>query len=288
MKPNQVNARTVLVTPTKAAAWLANNAGNRPLSPARVERYAAQMREGHWELNGETIILGPGDELIDGQHRLSALVAADVKLQMLVARGVAMAARPTVDTGRTRSLSHIVAMMDADESNVSKIVSWAKLKERLLGRRAADMTHEEWAAWRKDNGPGIDWVREHYLGGAKGPMRSAPVAGSLVFAYRTKPMKLREFATQLRDGTGLKAGDPAHTMRKWFVDQPVAMRSDALGVARRVLAAAAAHVSGERLDRSQIGDRGLVFFAKAHGVDLGREHPADRAGARLADEAGDE
>lgn len=277
-----INARTTVITPAKAQKLLDSNAGNRPLSPARVARYAELMRAGRWRLNGETIIVGPKDELIDGQHRLSAVVAAGVSVPMLVARGVPTDARPTIDIGRARSLSNIVAMMDDEEQYHDKVVAWAKLAGKLLGRRTSDMTYEEFLAWRKDNAAAVDWVREHYFTAVRGPLRNASVAGALVFAYRTKPAKVQEFAVQLRDQERLKAGDPAHTLTKWFIDQDAAMRSDAVGVAKRVLSAAAAFCLGEQYTKSQESDRGLVYFAKAHGHDLGRVAPQQGGAERIA------
>lgn len=267
---NDVTAKPTLVTPAKARKWLDNNAGNRPIVAARVARYAALMKAGKWEMNGETIILGPKEELIDGQHRLSALIEANVSVVLLVARGVPVTARPTIDIGKSRSLPHIITMMYDDETNVNNVASWGKLHARLIGNNHSDMTFEEWSAWREQNRTGIEWVRDNYLSSVRGAMRNAPVAGSLVFAYRTSPMKIREFAEQLRDAENLKSGMPSHTLLQWFINQPPIARRDVPGVARRVLSAALAHVNGETLKSCQIGDRGLIYFAKAHGVDLGR------------------
>lgn len=272
----EVSAAAVDVTPEMAGTWLANNPGNRAIIRARVDHYAALMKAGAWALNGETIVLGPGGELLDGQHRLSAVVAAGVPVPMLVASGVALAARPTIDIGKSRSLPHIVSMMCADEISVINVTAWAKLHARLLGRNPSELSFDEWTAWRAQNATGIEWVRDEYYNKAHGALRTAPVCGSLVFAYRKAPMKVREFAAQLRDGEGLRAGWPAHTIIKWFIDQPPVMRRDGAAVARRILSAAHAHVLGEVMRVSQVGDRGLVYFARAHGVNLGRLHAPDR------------
>lgn len=78
----------MMVTPEMAAEWLKSNTKNRSLSQATVNYYAAEMKAGRWELNGETIKFYENGTLKDGQHRLSAVVKAGVPVKMEVRFGV--------------------------------------------------------------------------------------------------------------------------------------------------------------------------------------------------------
>lgn len=78
----------MMVTPEMAAEWLKSNTKNRSLSQAIVNYYAAEMKAGRWELNGETIKFYENGTLKDGQHRLSAVVKAGVPVEMEVRFGV--------------------------------------------------------------------------------------------------------------------------------------------------------------------------------------------------------
>jgi len=76
---------TCYVTPETAKEWLTHNKdNNRKLMKGRVEQYANDIKAGKWELNGETIKFNKKGDLIDGQHRLQAVVEAGVACKFLV------------------------------------------------------------------------------------------------------------------------------------------------------------------------------------------------------------
>ena len=105
-----VMSSPVLVTPELASAYLAANKRNRPLRKARVERYARDMTEGRWQMNGETIIISDEDNLLNGQHRLEAVVKAGVPVWMMVTTGVPESAFSTMDAGLTRTAGDVLGM----------------------------------------------------------------------------------------------------------------------------------------------------------------------------------
>src|SRR5260370_4580823 len=76
------------VTPAKAESYWETNELDRSVRKNLVERYAAIMMEGGWHLNGETVKFDWNDVLIDGQHRLLAIVESDTAVDMVVVRGL--------------------------------------------------------------------------------------------------------------------------------------------------------------------------------------------------------
>lgn len=99
-----MKASVEYITPEKAAEMLLENPNNRKLEPGRVTRFADQMMRGAWLQNGASIVMN-GSTLLDGQHRLSALIEANVTLPMVVVREVPSASFSTIDTGKSRSFS---------------------------------------------------------------------------------------------------------------------------------------------------------------------------------------
>lgn len=139
---NEVFTVTVLVTPRLAGALLARNADNRPLiwnAPNRsVSAYAAAMSRGEWALNGETIIVSSSGALNDGQHRLNAVIEAEVSVQMQITFGVDRNTRHTVDQGVARTPGHILSM--AGEANANRLATalqflWAHYNANTLNAR---------------------------------------------------------------------------------------------------------------------------------------------------------
>lgn len=81
----------VQMTPGLAKKMLASNADNqRNLRMSKVEQYVRDMLAGHWPITGETIKVATDGALIDGQHRLTAVLHAakfrtDITVPMLIA-----------------------------------------------------------------------------------------------------------------------------------------------------------------------------------------------------------
>lgn len=63
-----------MITPVKAAEYLALNKNNRKLNEATVERYVNMMSKGEWIMNGEPICFDRYGNLVNGQHRLTAII----------------------------------------------------------------------------------------------------------------------------------------------------------------------------------------------------------------------
>lgn len=95
-----VTYEVVKVTPQAAMQWLEQhgNARNRKIKQRRVDRYARLMKLDKWHSsNGETISFGADDTLLNGHHRLWAIVEAGIAVEVTVARGVDPEAFATID-----------------------------------------------------------------------------------------------------------------------------------------------------------------------------------------------
>lgn len=91
------------VTPELALEWLVDASENRRLRKGIVTRYARDMQEGRWYLTGEPVIFDRDGVLRDGQHRLNAVLEADVTVDLFVVRGVEPEAQRAMDRGIRRT-----------------------------------------------------------------------------------------------------------------------------------------------------------------------------------------
>lgn len=83
-----IKVEVVNITPEIAEEMLTHNINNRHLNPGLADKYAADMKNGDWQLNGETIVFSEDGVLMDGQHRLHGIIRAGVAVPMTVVRGV--------------------------------------------------------------------------------------------------------------------------------------------------------------------------------------------------------
>jgi hypothetical protein len=92
------------VTPGQAELWLAKNTDNRRIRPATVARYARDMETGSFIENGAAVCFAKDGALLDGQHRLEAVVQSGATVPMLVVRNLERRAQHTIDDGAKRTL----------------------------------------------------------------------------------------------------------------------------------------------------------------------------------------
>lgn len=114
MDASRVKSRVEYIDASVASAWLSKNTRNRPLNSRLIKRITSQIRNGEWALNGESIVWGSDGILIDGQHRLLAIVEAGVAspgLPCVVVYGITPDAFKTVDSGQSRFAKDDLALL---------------------------------------------------------------------------------------------------------------------------------------------------------------------------------
>ena len=89
---SQITSEVMDITPDMAREMLKQNInnprGDKSLKRAIVKSYADDILNGRWQLNGEAIVFDEDGRLVNGQHRLAAIVYAGNPAKMLVVRGV--------------------------------------------------------------------------------------------------------------------------------------------------------------------------------------------------------
>lgn len=136
------------ITPQLAKEMLATNTAiNRRVSERAVAKYVSEMQKGQWiEDNGEFIKFDTRGQLIDGQHRLLAIIKSGCTIRMWVTRGVDDKAFLTIDTGLPRSIGAIagisgVAMATQKTSIIRSLIRYRNLStaDRFAAPTATDV-----------------------------------------------------------------------------------------------------------------------------------------------------
>lgn len=115
------------VTPPMAYKWLDNNIeNNRRKREADIQSWSEDMRNGRWIADsGDTISFRRDGKLIDGQHRLHALIRANVEIDMAVAYDVSDHAINIKDTGNKRTFSDALTIEGNPEpARCGAIIRW--------------------------------------------------------------------------------------------------------------------------------------------------------------------
>lgn len=99
-----MNIKKILVTPEMAKNYLLNcNHHNRPLNQSRVQSYCNDILKGNWkEDTGELIKFSKTGKLLDGQHRLAAIVKTGVSIHFHICFDLQEEIFDVLDTGKAR------------------------------------------------------------------------------------------------------------------------------------------------------------------------------------------
>lgn len=113
------------ITPKIASEILAGSIGQiqRAVNMSMVNGLAAAMKDGLWQLNGESIIIDENGACVDGQHRLSAVVRSNTSITTVVINGVDSDSFHSIGTGKPRSTGDILKIAGYKDSNLVAAVS---------------------------------------------------------------------------------------------------------------------------------------------------------------------
>lgn len=208
----------VNVTPSLAERWLKANTRNRRLYPADVAKLARDMREGRWRFTGEPIKFDWNHVLLDGQHRLSAIVESGVSLQMLVIFDLEPESQELMDIGKSRTVGDVLSLRG--ESNGKSLGAIARLcwlyDRRALPWHNIRPTHPEIIAYIDDN-PEITWALKIYTAARIITAPQSSIAAAYHLCARIDRTMADEFyGRQLTSLTGMKYNDPANALYRAF------------------------------------------------------------------------
>lgn len=117
------NMEVMAVHPALAEEWLDKNSSNRKLSDLVVAKYANLMREGLWHYDGSPIRFDNTGKLIDGQHRLWAIIESGTTQEFIILRGLDPRAFITIDTGKSRSFGDVLSIEYPNLKSVHNIAA---------------------------------------------------------------------------------------------------------------------------------------------------------------------
>lgn len=212
------------ITPAIAKSWLAdkNYSDNRSISHNRVKFYARQMASGRWRMNGEPIIFDTEDMLLNGQHRLHAIIESNKSIDVFVIRGVSQEAFTTMDQGYTRSGAQVLSMKGLKNSSTRAAICRAmyvwEVNNGSLTKLSRKVSPDELLLVQECYPDEInnavayaDQVRREV------PMSCGMIGLGHILVSRAKPRKAEEFLQVFSDGLTTSKGHPALTLRSRFI-----------------------------------------------------------------------
>jgi hypothetical protein len=262
----KIESNVVTVTPQQARAWLEKNTRNRKLRERTVDSYATDIRNGDWQASNQGIAFDETGNLIDGQHRLTAIIAANTPVELLVVTGLPAAAQDVVDRGAMRSVGDQLAIAHGTESGgtvAAVCVMLAEFGTVQSRRMSLAQTRKVLELYR----PEIEEVIRFRNTSIRG-LSGVPILASLAFAMKAYPDAIRDFARRYDSGADLAEGNPILTLRNLVLRGVVQGQHKPGGGPRTRLAnyamlALMAHVNQQQAFKLTHSPKGLAFFKRA-------------------------
>lgn len=202
-----LQAMVMLVTPELAKRWLEkNHPNNRPVAFKRVEAFANDMRANAWKLTHQPICFDGEGRLIDGQHRLEAVVMSGATVQMFVVHNAAGSYHDPIDRTGPRSVAVIVGLPHRDVAclNVLRMMETGY-------QLHTPMTVNEAEGLRERHLPALTVVAT-IPGRAK---LTGPVLAAVCWALPCNRERTIDFAVKAAGGEMIGRGHPAFAFRSW-------------------------------------------------------------------------
>lgn len=202
------------------ADWMYGfNKVNRNIRQAVVETYARDMTEGRWNFTSDTIKFDEDGNLIDGQHRLRAIMLSGSTVRIAVAAGLDREVQLVIDGGSKRTAADALnfAGVVADNKYANRIASaarqaWNIEKNGTVSRTTPPSTAEL-----------IEWIEKNQaiqdavfaVDGLSKTITLPPAYSAVAYFLGMKeiPQETIKFFNDLRTNVGLTETSPANLLR---------------------------------------------------------------------------
>lgn len=217
------------VDPNTACAMKQHNTRNRPLRERDVLRLARAMSSGNWKFNGDSIRFSKTGVLLDGQHRLEAIIVSGTAQEMDVMFGLEDDVFDTIDTGRSRTGADVMFIAGnvkyANEvaSTIRLMVAYQLIKadEVSYPPPRVSLTPQELLEESRKYPGIVEAVQSVASCNLRGVLNTT--VASLLYYLASDKKKATEFLESIRTGVGENWGksNPAYQIRNLLLETKI-------------------------------------------------------------------
>lgn len=223
----QIRYDITAITPAMAKEMLTKyNGHNRNLRDRSVDAYAADMLAGAWRETGDSIKRAEDGTIIDGQHRLAAIVKANMTIEMLVVSGLPMEVQENIDAQTKRTFGDVLKLRG--ETNwialaaiCRRVCLWEMGLRRSNGTATATTTRQLLDAL--DRHPDLRASATVAIKVRAGLPIPGSVIGLCHWLFNSIDVfDCAAFFDRLHDGANLSTDNPIYVLRRTYADQQTA------------------------------------------------------------------
>lgn len=218
-----MNFTTREVGPKEALELLSSNSVNRKLSVRNIEYLTQQIQSGNYRETGDTIKISKSGRLLDGQHRLNAIIKANKSINLTFCTGLEDEIFDVLDTGKIRTASDIMSIKNIPNAHEVTAAATFLLKYNkgglFLGRK---ISNTDVLQTVMDNPEIVDIVKIVCTENKKFRMISSSMIAALYYLFSKKNHQLTEdFFNKYYTGLGISREDPIYILRDRLIRDSV-------------------------------------------------------------------
>lgn len=205
------------IDPKTAAQMLERNTHNRMIRQRHVDAMARDMENNQWRMNGEAIKIAKDGTILDGQHRLLAVVQSGVTITTAVVVNLDPEDQDVMDSGRTRTFADILRLRGETYSHekaalVRKIIMW---EQQSLRSNTLEITRQEMLDVFLSEREEIEEAVVMAVRCANSMNAPRSVMSLVAYLlYQVDPEDADFFLSRAADGQDLVEGNPIYALRR--------------------------------------------------------------------------
>jgi len=205
-----------------ASSILKKNPNNRKLSNNHVRFLAKQMTDGLWKFDGQPIRLDRYGRLLDGQHRLNAIVTSNTKQEFLIVTGLHEDTFKTMDTGKNRSAGDVLSIEGYKYHNELSFIAKFIINFDNGSRAQAGngrISNSEVLSWVEKN-PTLESVlrqAESFKDSFSNVLTRSFISSLILLFNRYNVIQSEDFMRRLCTGLDLEPNSPIFILRKKLI-----------------------------------------------------------------------
>lgn len=231
-----MKATIEIINPAKAAEYLKYNKLNRTLSNIMVNKYAQAMQNNQFMVTGDSIKFDKEGILLDGQHRLQAIIKSGTTHQILVVRGLTNDSFACMDIGKKRNCADSLSIKGyKNNSSLSAALRILYILKKMGSIPVTDIrSHgsvENMALMDLiENNPDLeDFIAEMHKFREVIRLIGSGVFGLFFDAYRNNSEKVISFFHKFNDGIDLYNNHPILTLRNYLFKDKLSSKKIPIG-----------------------------------------------------------
>ena len=192
------------------------------MSDLHVKRIANQIRTGKWQFNGDTIKVAKTGDVLDGQHRLWAVIEANMPIKTIIVYGIDKDAFSTIDTIRkVRTGKDVLALAGVEQhrETTASALRWLTIYQRHqmedFNKPTNKIENSDIESMFADNPMIIRAVER--CSSVKNIVNPALISFMYYVVTTRDAMLAERFISTLIDPTGTSIDDPIFRLRTHFI-----------------------------------------------------------------------